>query len=99
MEGRYTKIGAIAAIFALLIPVWQIIKEKTESFEGEWLMHSKIEKENLSSYIGLTIECKLYLTQNDKSIDIKGVVNGNVFTLKYVENGKKERQMAFLKVN
>lgn len=113
MEGKYAKIGTIVAVITLLITIWQLRKDYVDSFKGEWLMNSKIQKAELTTYIGMEIKWKLYLTQSGKSVegtaekievngtkldylertslDIKGSVNGDVFTLKYIENGKKRK--------
>lgn len=68
MEGKYTKISAIAGIIALAIAGWQIIPGSNRNYSGEWKMTLEIEQAHLSQYIGSKVEWQLHLTQTDKSV-------------------------------
>ncbi|MEM9546557.1 MAG: hypothetical protein AAGA77_11330 [Bacteroidota bacterium] len=91
MEGKYTKIGTVVGVIALLITIWQISRSQVASFEGEWIMTSQIEEAMKSDYIGMEIQWVLYLTQNGNAIEGTGEkikVNGE--DLDYTSRTKLE---------
>lgn len=72
MEGKYTKIGTIAGVIALLITLWQINTNNVSKLEGEWIMSSKVKEAKMNKYIGMNIEWTLHPIQNGNSLEGTG---------------------------
>lgn len=68
MEGKYTKIGTITGVIALLITIWQLLPSHTASFDGVWKMTAVVKEAKLSTYVGMSIEWKLHLIQDGNNI-------------------------------
>ncbi|WP_103867579.1 hypothetical protein [Aquimarina sp. I32.4] len=86
MEGKYTKTGTIVGIVAVLITVWQINKNKSSEFQGEWIMTSEIQDSQMSNYIGMNIEWVLHITQNGQELEGTGEkIKVNNIKLNYIE--------------
>jgi hypothetical protein len=68
MEGKYTKISAIATVIALLIAAWQIFPKKKKGISGTWQMTSVVESADLKQYIGMESVWTLNLLQTGENI-------------------------------
>ncbi|MBK8955282.1 MAG: hypothetical protein IPM34_06975 [Saprospiraceae bacterium] len=68
MEGKYTKIGTIVGILALVITIWQIFPNVDKKIDGEWIMVCKVREADLKKYVGLEIKWKLFITENNQLV-------------------------------
>jgi hypothetical protein len=68
MEGKYTKIGTIAAVLGLVIAGWQLFPKSEKDFSGTWEMNSVVEEATMKKYIGMETEWVIHLTQSGEQI-------------------------------
>lgn len=68
MEGKYTKLGAVIALFGLVITIWQVLPNTNKNIDGEWTMTSKIKEADLKKYIGMEIRWRVFLTENGQKL-------------------------------
>jgi len=67
-EGKYTKIGTVVGVIALIITVWQIWPTSKPNLDGEWKLTTEVTQSNYSAYIGKKIEWKMFLSENQNII-------------------------------
>lgn len=67
-EGKYTKIGTVVGIIALVITIWQIWPTAKPSLDGEWKLTTEVSQSNYSAYVGEKIEWKMFLSENQNII-------------------------------
>jgi len=72
MEGKYTKVSALAGILALGITIWQVAPSSKTNHSGEWKMISKIETTEFKNFIGIEIEWVLHLSHSGNQISGTG---------------------------
>lgn len=70
MEGKYTKISTIVAVFALGITLWQLLPSfsSKKNYSGVWRVESEIQSAKMNKYIGSKIQWIFTINQSGNDL-------------------------------